>query len=331
MSRTGHDFNGDGRDDVLWVSQGSQFVAREVTAWLGRANGTFLNQPNVEVTFPDSANIWHVGGMGDFDGSGTTDLNWAFDASFFANIYLFLRAPYAQSAQSFTPGYMGGETPLGIGDFNGDGHDDLLFRKPSGEIGEWLGGSGFISDRRTVINFQDNSAAVHRTVDFSWAVVASGDFNGDGRDDLMWRHTSGEITEWLSTADGGFFNNASRVAKTVDLSWHVIGAGDFNGDGRDDLIWRHDSGQLTEWLGQADGSFFDNFSVLHAQVDRSWKIVDIGDYNGDGISDLFWRHASGEVTEWLGRRDGSFADNYAEVHQVIPLSWQVQSPSTFLF
>ena len=38
----------------------------------------------------------------------------------------------------------------------------------------------------------------------------------------------------------------------------VANSGDFNGDGRDDILLRHDNGTMTNWLGQANGGFFSN-------------------------------------------------------------------------
>lgn len=71
---------------------------------------------------------------------------------------------------------------------------------------------------------------------------------------------------------------------------------DFNGDGKSDLLWRHDSGMAAVWLQ-------DGFSIASsgtfASVDASWTIGDTGDFNGDGKSDIVWRQSSGAVAMWL--------------------------------
>jgi len=54
--------------------------------------------------------------------------------------------------------------------------------------------------------------------DADWTIVKTGDFNGDGKSDLLWRHTSGLVVQWLM--------NGSTVASAAtlggDLSWSVV-------------------------------------------------------------------------------------------------------------
>jgi hypothetical protein len=62
----------------------------------------------------------------------------------------------------------------------------------------------------------------------------------------------------------------------MPTSWHINGVGDFNGDGRDDVLWRNDNGTLTDWLGQANGSFVQSPAsyampnTWHVQPDDLW-------------------------------------------------------------
>ena len=93
--------------------------------------------------------------------------------------------------------------------------------------------------------------------------------------------------------------------------WHAIGAGDFNGDGRDDVLWRNDNGTVREWLGQSDGTFVGNTAHVNFVPAAGTHVVGIGDYNGDGIDDLLWSN-NGTITQSLGRTDGSFVDNSAK-------------------
>ena len=58
----------------------------------------------------------------------------------------------------------------------------------------------------------------------------------------------------------------------MPTSWQVDGIGDFNGDGRDDILLRHDSGTLTDWLGTANGSFADNWGVFAQGLPITWHV-----------------------------------------------------------
>ena len=116
----------------------------------------------------------------------------------------------------------------------------------------------------------------------------------------MWRHDNGELTEWLGTASGGFTDNGANAFSSVSTDWSVAGIGDFNGDNRDDILWRHDNGHLTDWLGTANGGFTDNGANAFSSVSTDWSVAGIGDFNGDSRDDILWRHDNGHLTEWLG-------------------------------
>jgi len=95
-------------------------------------------------------------------------------------------------------------------------------------------------------------------------------------------------------------------------------ANDFNGDGISDFMWRNDSGVLSEWLGQPNGTFAWNPNAGY-QVGTDWSIKGFGDFNGDGRDDILWRQDStGTMMEWLAHPDGTFAWN---VNYALPTSF----------
>jgi predicted NUDIX family NTP pyrophosphohydrolase len=210
----------------------------------------------------------------------------------------------------------------GAGDFNGDGRDDVLLRNDNGTITEWLGQPNG--------SFFSNHAIVAYGLDTSWHVDAIGDFNGDGRGDLLLRNNNGSVTNWLGQIDGSFFSNHANASYALPAGWHVEGTGDFNGDSRDDLLLRHDNGTITEWLGQSNGSFFSNHAVAAYALDTSWHVDAIGDFNGDGRDDVLLRNDNGSVTDWLGASNGSFFSNHVNASYVIPAGWHVQSDDLWL-
>ncbi len=208
-------------------------------------------------------------------------------------------------------------------DFNGDGYSDILWRDDTGAITNSLGQANG--------GFASNAANFWTTIPTSWSVIGTGDFNGDGRADLLWRNpTTGEITNWIGQANGSFVGNDANFYTTIPTSWQVVGTGDFNGDGRDDLLWRNGStGQITDWLAQANGSFVGNDANALGTIGTSWQVAGTGDFNGDGRSDILWRDNTGAVTNSLGQSNGGFASNAANFWTTIPTSWQIAGTGDF--
>ena len=251
----------------------------------------------------------------DFDGDGRADILWRNDTGtltdWLGTSNGGFNGNYANSAVDVPTDW----SIAGTGDFNGDGTSDILWRNASGLTTEWLGGSNG--------GFTSNWANVATNVPTDWKIAATGDFNGDGRSDILWRNDNGQITDWLGTASGGFTDNYVNAVKNVTTDWHVAGTGDFNGDGRDDILWRNDSGLLVDWLGNGNGGFTSNYANSVAQVSTDWHVEGIGDFNGDGMTDILWRNDSGLVTEWTGGSNGGFSSNWANVAVSQPTSWSV--------
>ena len=81
--------------------------------------------------------------------------------------------------------------------------------------------------------------------DPNWSVQGTGDFNGDGADDILWRKNDGtEIGYW---GMGGDSIQGVALGAT-DPNWSVRGIGDFNRDGADDILWRKNDGtEISYW------------------------------------------------------------------------------------
>jgi hypothetical protein len=151
------------------------------------------------------------------------------------------------------------------------------------------------------------------------------DFNGDGNDDLLWRHSDGTVGIWLGLDNGGFQPLASSLVDVSD-EWEVAGLGDFNDDGRADILWRHESGVIGLWLRSETG-FDTNAAPLH-DVPADWQVAGVGDFDGDGNADILWRHVNGTIGNWLGTDSGGFTINEASVVHV-PWTWQIAEVGDF--
>jgi hypothetical protein len=162
-------------------------------------------------------------------------------------------------------------------------------------------------------------------VEIRFQQPAHNDFNGDGHSDVLWRGDDGTLTDWLGGANGTFSGNWDNFNNNPGTSWHVVGTGDFNGDGSTDLLLRNDTGTVNEWLGQSNGGFVANPNGSNG-VPTSWHVVGIGDYNGDSIDDVLWQNSDGTLTDWLGGANGAFTGNWDNFHNNPGTTWHIQDP-----
>ena len=109
-----------------------------------------------------------------------------------------------------------------------------------------------------------------------------GDFNGDGRGDVLW-YGPGDTYDalWYGTEQPGAFDDASV---TVKGTYSPV-SGDFNGDGRTDILWYGPGGAYDAlWYGTEQPGAFDDASVT---VKGTYAPIS-GDFNGDGKGDILW-------------------------------------------
>src|SRR5690606_22722071 len=97
----------------------------------------------------------------------------------------------------------------GVGDFDGDGIDDLLWRQEDGTAYAQL------MDGLTV-----RSEGVVAAVGPQWELADIADFDGDGSDDLLWHNVSGEAYLW--TLDGLAIDGGGSLG-TPTTDWEIIG------------------------------------------------------------------------------------------------------------
>lgn len=309
------DFNGDGHSDILWRNTDGT-----LSDWLGLPNGGFsLNDTNAAITV-DTA--WQVVGTGDFNGDGRSDILWRNADGTLSNWLGTAIGGFTPNDANAAAAVSNAWQVAGTGDFNGDGRDDVLWRNADGLLSNWLGkaNGGFVAN--------DTNAATAVTT--AWQVAATGDFNGDGRSDILWRNDDGQLSNWLGLADGGFSSNDANAATSVSTAWQVTGTGDFNGDGRDDILWRNVDGQLSNWLGTASGGFMPNNANAATTVPLAWTVVATGDYNGDGRDDILWRHEDGTLSNWLGTASGGFVANDANAAATVSISWNAVPADTWI-
>jgi hypothetical protein len=300
-----HDFNGDGKSDILW-HDGSGNVA------IWEMNGTsVLNQAASFVG--NVSGTWAIAGTGDFNGDGRSDILWH-DGSGNVAIWEMNGTTILNQASSFVANVPGGWSIVGTGDFNGDGRSDILWRDGSGNVAIWeMNGT-------TVLNQATSFVA---NVANNWSVFGNGDYNGDGKSDILWHDGSGNVAIWEMNGTT-ILNQATSFVGNVSGTWAIAGTGDFDGDGKSDILWHDGSGNVAIW--EMNGTTVLNQATSFvANVPGTWSIYGSGDYNAAGKSDIGWRDGSGNVAIW--EMNGTTVLNQATSFVAnVAGTWSVQDP-----
>lgn len=263
--------------DILWRN-----TAGNTAIW-------FVNdEVNVMQSLPGGLdNNWQIQGVGDFNGDGDSDILWrcvpiapatscgsAISGS--TAIWLFSNGNYAMTT---FPGWLDSSWQVkGIGDFNGDGSSDILWRSTN-------------TNGSNLIWYSGNSGTSLAPPDLNtvWSVQGVGDFDGNGNADIFWRCVSpycgypeGSVATWYFR--NGVYSSTTVQAQHIDYSWSVVGFGDFNGDGATDVLWRNtnQANSISLW-----GSNAASYPIPPAGTD--WQVQGVGDFDGNGTPDILWR------------------------------------------
>ncbi|MFI6056728.1 FG-GAP-like repeat-containing protein [Streptomyces sp. NPDC051286] len=196
-------------------------------------------------------------------------------------------------------GWPSSVTLVPFGDLNGDRRNDILVRFSSGELRVYrtMRGQAFItSTPRTSLGTGWNQYNV---------LTSPGDITGDGRPDLIARKAStGELFLYKGTSTGKL---SARVRIAANWSGYkkIVGVGDFNGDGRGDLLAQDRSNNLWRYDGNGSGGFKSRVKVASNWGSSYNVIVGVGDITGDGKADIISRDTSGNLWRNSGNGSGS--------------------------
>jgi hypothetical protein len=223
---------------------------------------------------------------GDFSGDGYADV-MARAANGGLYLYRGNGAGYwaTPTVAQVGSGWEGMTALISPGDFNGDGHNDIIARDGSGRL--WLypgnGSSGW---------------GVPQLIGSGWGVMASiiaaHDFTGDGHPDLLAVDYGGNL--WLYPGNGvGGWLTAQRIGSGWNGMTALVGITNFSGDGNPAVMARDSGGNL--WLYERGTSGWLNRDLVGSGWNPMSAILSVGDFSGDGSPDIIARSTDGAL--WL--------------------------------
>ena len=155
-----------------------------------------------------------------------------------------------------------------VGDFDGDGRDDIAGRANGNW---WLA--------RSSGNAFQNQYWGRWSSAVAWSDVLVGDFDGDGRDDIAGRAIG---QWWMNRSLGNVFAVEYWGRWSNGANWLDVQVGDFDGDGQDDIAGRANGNW---WVSRSNSNFF---SIEHwgswSTSQQNWRSIRIGSFDAAALS-----------------------------------------------
>jgi heme oxygenase len=192
-------------------------------------------------------------------------------------------------------------------DWNGDRKPDILARASDGRLQMYRGnGSGGF--------LQPTAQQIGSGWQCFTALLAPGDWNGDGKQDILGRASDGRLLMYRGNGSGGFLQ---PTAQQIGTGWQgftaLLAPGDWNGDGRQDILGRTSDGRLLMYRGNGSGGFL---QPTAQQIGSGWQSFNAlfagGDFSGDGKPDILARDANGLLFVYRGNGRGGFVTGQRE-------------------
>ncbi len=224
---------------------------------------------------------YHIAATGDFDGDGMSDLLLAPDAPNPGAPAILWFIDKDALASGIALPYAAPSAKAWSGDFNGDGDSDILWDNGSQTPYLWeMKGSAVIA--AVALGGPTGS-----TVMPGYHIAGVGDFNDDGRSDILLAPDilGGPTVIWFMNGTAGNAVTLPYIGPST-TAW----TGDFNGDGTSDILW--DEGSASPVLWEMQGGLVIGVRILGGAyggvVMPGYHIAGVGDFNGDGYADILW-------------------------------------------
>ncbi|MCK2036310.1 VCBS repeat-containing protein [Microbacterium sp. SSW1-49] len=311
------DFDGDGRPDLLAHAADGKLVL-----YRGLASGKVTSAGII-------GSGWHTlvgkgsaagaisgprtfpGGMGNVDGVPGNDVV-AVTTTGEAYIYGGSGTGKFGARSNLATGWNANDKVISLGDFNGDGYPDLgridaagAFQFYAGKAGGgfaapqqighgWggftraIGGLDYDGDRFTdvAVLTDDGRMLLYRgngrggwspgggtQISHGWTIADevfyAGDFDGDGRGDIIARLTDGTLRQYPLTGRGAF-GAATQIGHGWDVFSTVFSPGDFTSDGKSDIVAVDTDGVMYLYAGTGTGKM-----QARVKIGTGWKMMSV--------------------------------------------------------
>ena len=237
------------------------------------------------------------GGLVDLDGDSKIDLLLQHDEGF-VGLWSLDGEGKVLNSQFLTPASVGDIqwSLSAASDLDKDGDSDLIFKHADGTLAFWkMAGTELV---------ESGLLSPDNTGDQGWRVAGSEDLDGDSSGDLVFQHTDGSIGVWFMEGTQRKGSALTSPSDPGDVGWKVVGVGDFDRDGRNDLLFQYKDGTIAAWL--MDGVTLRESRFLSpANPGTGWSVRSVADVDADGQPDIIFEHTSGLAAVWqLGGSKG---------------------------
>jgi hypothetical protein len=159
--------------------------------------------------------------------------------------------------------------------------------------------SGSTTMTITVIDSNDTSTSTTFVVSVGSTTPSNvpNDFNSDGSQDIIFQDNGGFVAAWYMSGDDVLSTTFLTPNNVGDANWKIVGTGDFNKDGKPDLLYQHTDGSLAVWY--MNGVTMTANSFLNPTTSgAAWKAVATGDFTLVGNVDILFQHTDTTLAIW---------------------------------